>query len=136
MKIETDLIADGKMDGEYVWICDYRLKDPSNKPIRAVKPQKVLVRSNGETKKGVYYSDSHFVALKSDGSPTSSKIIGLFDNTGYRSYRGVPVNVFTTEMECRDMYRTLLKKAVGEIQEVIDQLNSRIDVIVKEAIEQ
>ena len=53
MQIGNDDIRNGKYDGQVVYICDYRLGDKGihAKPIRNVKPMKVLVRSNKELPK-------------------------------------------------------------------------------------
>lgn len=91
------------MDGKTVWICDYRINNFDEKPIRKVLPQKVVIRSNAETKKRVYYSESHFAPLSKKGQPLK-KVIPLFDNTGFRYRTGTPLNVFTTEKECRSHF--------------------------------
>lgn len=44
--------------GKDVWICDYRINDPNNKPIRNVQPKMVRVFNNDNLpkNKNVYYS--------------------------------------------------------------------------------
>jgi len=108
MQIEISKIRNGSMNNEIVYICDYRRPDLDKKPIRSVPPTKVMICSNDTTKKRIYYSESHFVPLKKDGSP-SSKVIPLFDNTGYRSYTGEPVKVFDNEAECIAQWNDDLK---------------------------
>ena len=109
MKIDIEKIKNGSMNGKTVYICDYRRSDILKKPIRNVPPTEVMVRSNEEITKRIYYSESHFVALKKNGEP-SSKVISLYDNTGYRSYPGEPVKVFDNELECKAQWNDDLKK--------------------------
>ena len=132
--IDINKIKDGALDGQDVWICDYRYSDYSNgKPIRSVAPTKVRIRSNEETKKRIYYSESHFVELNKKGDVVNSKIKGLFDNTGYRTYPGVPLNVFNTESECVDHYNELVKAALKGLKKhrknIVSQLDIRIDLM-------
>lgn len=108
MKIDAKEIASGSYDGKKVFICDYRVPDLDKKPIRSVEPMEVMVRDNEETKKRIYYSKSHFVALKKNGEP-SSKVIPLYDNTGFRSYTGEPVKVFDNMAECEAQWNDDLK---------------------------
>ena len=63
--MQEENLAKGMHDGEVLWVCDLRYRDYADKPIRHIKPTKVLVRSNKmlEGKKKIYYSDSHFVAF-------------------------------------------------------------------------
>lgn len=107
MQYKTEELRDGKHNGKEVWICDFRYNDFNNKPIRHVKPTKVIIRPTSETTKRVYYSDSFFSEIKKDGSFSNSSLIKLFDNTGYRSFPGVALNVFSTEKECIEQYRKL-----------------------------
>ncbi len=125
-------IRDGKLDGQYIWICDFRFKDFRNKPIRNVKPQKVLVRNNSELNKNkiIYYSSSHFIALNKKDEPIKSKVIGLFDNTGFRSYTGIAVNCFETEEECRKCYGKQLKIAIKGLENSVN--NKTVELLIKE----
>lgn len=127
MKLEPREIADGLHNGKEVWICDYRFKDFDNKPIRHVEPKKVTIISIEETDKTVYYSDSYF----REGDKKSS-VIKLFDNTGYRSYAGVPLQVFTEEVECREAYSAAKKKLQKEFQQYKEAILHRLDRIEKE----
>lgn len=92
--------------GEEVWICDYRFNDIDNKPIRHIKPKKVVVYSNTDLPKNkkVYYSEFHFREVKDNGKP-SSTVIGPYDNTGYRFYTGESLNIFYDEKECIKHYK-------------------------------
>ena len=88
--------------GETVYICDYRLnRDHDARPIRHVKPTKVMIVSNNELPKNktVYYSEYHFRPFNKNGT-LSTRVIAPFDNTGYRSYTGICVNIFKTLDEC------------------------------------
>lgn len=126
MQIENENIRNGSMDGEYVYICDYRRTDFSKKASRNVEPTKVLVRSNTETNKRVYYSNSHFVKLRKDGTP-SSKVIGLFDNTGFRSYTGVALKVFDNEAECNAQWNDDIKVVEQKLLDKRARVHQEID---------
>lgn len=122
MKLDTREVANGKYIGQQLWICDYRYNDFNNKPIRHIPPTKVNCLSIKETDKRVYYSECFF----REGEKKSS-LIKLFDNTGYRSFPGVALQVFTDEEECRNAYNLTRKKLKEEFkiykQETIDKLN-------------
>lgn len=111
MKFDTKEIARGEHNEKIVWICDLRYNDYRKKPIRHVKPTKVLIRSNKESDKTFYYCDSHFVELNKNDQP-KKKTHSLYDNTGFRSYKGVPVNCFETEAECIEYYKKLCQEVV------------------------
>lgn len=123
MKINIEDITSGKLD--------YRKPNIHEKPIRLVEPQKVLVRSNTETKDRVYYSESHFVILNKN-SELTKKIIKPFDNTGYRSYTGVALNVFDNEQECIKFFHKQIDE-INNVAEVwiIEQLKIKSDLIDK-----
>ena len=87
-----------------------------------------MVRSNQETKKRIYYSESHFVTLKKNGEP-SSKVIPLYDNTGFRSYKGVPVKVFDNIAECKAQWN-------DDLRDVQDKWAERRKVAVQEIDEE
>jgi len=110
-------IKDKLRAGDIVYICDYRFNNVDEKPIRHVKPQKAMVFSNDDLPKNkrVYYSKHHFRPLNAKGNPTS-KIIAPYDNTGYRSYTGVSLNIFFTEAECLSFYKK-------QCDEIIDRFN-------------
>jgi hypothetical protein len=115
--IDIKKITNGEMNDVKVWICDLRYTDYSNKPIRNIKPIEVLVRSNSETSKRVYYSESHFVEFNKKGEPLKSKIKAPFDGTGYRSYAGVSLNCFDNEKECVNHYKKQVKIAIKGLEE-------------------
>ena len=125
MKIDIkDLIEDSSSYiGQKLWISDYRQDDLDKKPVRHIRPQQVLLRSNSEVpNKRIYYSDNHFVSFNKNGTISKSKIISIFDNTGFRWRTGIPVNVFDDEKECRASY--VLQ--AGEI-------GHRVDIQIEEA---
>jgi len=119
-------IASGSLDGKIVWICDLRYNDYRKKPIRHIKPTRVLIRSNKETDKIFYYSNSHFVELKVNGQP-KSKMHSLFDNTGYREFKGVEVNCFYTEKECKLFYKFMCNAVLHGYEEFKTQFFKDMD---------
>ena len=106
--------------GQKVYICDYRQEDLNKKPIRNVQPMAVQVVSNDDLPKNktVYYSDVHFRMIKNKGEGVTSRIIAPFDNTGYRSYSGVMLNIFDDYEECADLFKL-------QIDDVIERLEHK-----------
>ena len=127
MKLDPKEIKEGKYIGQELWVCDYRYKDFNNKPIRHVKPTKVNCVSNTETDEKIYYSECFF----REGEKKSS-IIRLYDNTGYRMYPGIPLQVFTTEEECRAEFSAQKKKLRKEFLEYKELQLRILDRIEKE----
>ena len=113
MKIDHEDITNGSI----VWITDFRFNkdDITKKPIRHVPPTKVLVRSNKEIKRQIYYSPSHFVGLNKDDKPIKSKIYPVFDNTGFRAYSGHAVSIFDCEDDAVREYRYRCDKNIALI---------------------
>jgi hypothetical protein len=109
--IDINEVRNGAHNGKIVWICDYRYTDTNQKASRAVPPTRVLIRDCSETKTNVYYSESFFSPLNKDDEPLA-KVIKPFDNTGYRSYAGIPLTVFETEDECVAHFRTQCNEAI------------------------
>ena len=107
--IDINEITNGKCNGDLVWVCDFRFNEYSEawKPIRHVRPTQVQITSNEQLPKNkdVYYSESHFLALGKSGKPLKGKVIAPFDNTGYHASTGTPLNVFTSESECKSHYK-------------------------------
>jgi len=135
-KIDINNITSGSMNGQTVWVCDFRYTDFDNKPARYLKPTQVLVRSNDAISKTIYYSDSHFVGLNAKGEPVASKIIAPYDNTGFRSYKGIPINCFKTEKECIAHYKKQIRIALKGLnehrQKKIDAIDTKIAELEKE----
>lgn len=102
--------------GDEVWICDYRFETVANKPIRHVVPQKVVIEDNSNlpANKKIYYSSIHFLPLGKNGKP-KKQVIAPFDNTGYRGYTGVSLQIFATEKECREAYVRQCKSIEAKI---------------------
>lgn len=126
MEIDSHKISDGSKDGQMVWICDLRYDNYNEKPIRHVRPTHVLVRSNSETTKKIYYSSSHFVELNKKGEPVNSKVKGLFDNTGFRGRTGTPLRVFDNEADCKKAYT---KQVAAAVKGMTDYKNEHIKMI-------
>ena len=114
MKISTEEVREGLHNGKIVWISHYNTRNPQRKPLRNITPTKCIIsdnescevtkkQSHGYAKKNIYYSKSHFTPLGKNGTPLK-KAISPVDNTGYRSYCGNMLNVFTTEEEAQDSY--------------------------------
>lgn len=129
--IDYKEIAEGKHNNKIVWICDLRYNDYTQKPIRHIKPTKVLIRDNSQTTKNIYYSASHFVGLNKKGEPIKSKVISLFDNTGFRSRTGTPLDCFETEAECIEGYKKLCVTAIKGLnafkEDFISGINAKIN---------
>ncbi len=126
-------IRAGELDYEHFWICDYRRPDLNKKPIRAVKPTHVMVMPNSDLKPNVriYYSESHFKPVSKDGSKILSKCIPIFDNTGYRAYTGVPLQVFRNQNDCIEAWEASVEHVIAELQDkkstIIHDLQEQID---------
>lgn len=127
MEIEINKITEGEMNNKEAWVCDLRYNDFNKKPIRHIKPTKVLIRSNEFTKKTIYYSESHFVALNKKGEPTT-KVIGVYDTTGYRSFRGTALACYDTKKECIKHYDIQVTDAVTGLKEYKKQIVKEIDI--------
>lgn len=131
MRIDVNqLTCDTDLVGKSFWICDYRQPNIDQKPIRHLKPTLAVLTSNSEitNRKTVYYSANHFRPLTAKGKP-SSTIIGIFDNTGYRSFTGVPIAVFDNEQECIDFYN-------AQADTIIEEISQKIAVIQEQLIQQ
>lgn len=122
-----------------VWVCDIRFDDYANKPIRRVVPQFVETTSNEALPKNkkVYYADYHFRPILGSGK-IGAKIIAPYDNTGFRGYTGVSLNIFLTQKECEEFYKEQCEKAKAGLEkykaEIIALVNSRINEIDVEII--
>ena len=121
MKIETKEIREGKRVGERVWICDYRRPDLNKKPIRNIPPTYCEVVDNDglPNHKRVCYSKTHFRPISKSGS-LLKRIISPVDNTGYRSFCGVELNVFDNEEECKKHFVRQCLDVAERFQDLID----------------
>lgn len=133
MKLDTIEVRDGEHNGKEVWICDYRWNDFDIKQTRNIRPTKVLIRAKEETNKTVYYSNAFFSEIQKD-KVVNSSLIKLYDNTGYRSYAGVALHVFTEEEECRKFYKKQAKDVFKEFVKYRDGKLSRLDSISNEIL--
>ena len=128
MKDLINEIKNGEHIGEEFYICDIKYEgDPFKKFIRNVPPQKVFVRSNDElpNNKRIYYSSTHFVKSKKNGEP-GTQVIALFDNTGYRSKTGTPLQVFKTMEEAKKMYYSQRKVIEAAMEDYITKYKSKL----------
>lgn len=94
MKIEARNVG----NYETVWVCDYRRPDLNKKAIRSVKPTLCKVVPKEQVSKSIYYSEYALLEIGRNG-PTK-KVISIFDNTGFRTLSGTPLNIFDNEDEC------------------------------------
>lgn len=124
--------------GEIVYICDYRYNGKMiEKAIRHIEPKKVMIVSSEKVQKKIYYSDWCFVELDKKGEPNYKKSIAPFDNTGYRSYTGVCLNIFDNMDDCIKFFnktkKDLLKKAKEEKKSIVNLYDSLIEYLNKES---
>ena len=117
--------------GKQFWICDYRLNwAKDSKPIRNVTPKLVQVVSNDELPKNkhVYHSPIHFKEV--NNWKVISTVISPYDNTGYRAYPGIPVNIFNDREECIEFFKEQCNTAIKEYEEELErrtrEIHSRI----------
>jgi hypothetical protein len=109
--------------GKQFWICDFRLNSSNDfRPIRKVIPKLVQIFCNADLPKGknIYYSPIHFREVKN--GKILSTVIAPYDNTGYRSYSGVAVNIFETEFACKEFFKIQCDKVIRDYQ---DELTRR-----------
>ncbi|PHA03004.1 hypothetical protein COE51_01285 [Bacillus pseudomycoides] len=133
----SKLIGSKIKAGDEVFICDYRFNDIDNKAIRHVKPQKVVLFSNDDLPKNktVYYSEYHFRPLNAKGKALS-KIIAPYDNTGYRSYTGVSLNIFLTEEECVEHYKQQCEEIIERFEKAKLDKAKYFDEMINEVQEE
>lgn len=128
MKLDKKELSNGIHNGKVVWICDYRWTDFDKKEDRNIKPTQALVRSTTETSKRVNYSDCFFSEIKKD-KVVNSSIIKLFDNTGYRTYAGIALNVFTEESQCQKHYKMQADAVLKDFCKYREEKLKRLDII-------
>lgn len=133
--IKTD-IANGSLRGEIMYICDYRKPDMDKKPIRHVKPTKVILYTEEDFKAAdkkwptVYYSTAVFLELNKKDEVLWSKHKAPYDNTGYRSFTGTPLAAFSTEEECIEYYNKQVQSVIDRYQHAI--LNAPVALIAEQ----
>lgn len=113
--------------GKQIWITDYR-RGKSGGYVRHVPPTLAEVTCNSELPKNkrVYYSDYHFRKVKN--GKVMKEIHAPYDNTGYRGYTGVSVNIYYT-------YEEAAKKYNEQIEEMKNSYLSEIESIKSEVVE-
>lgn len=139
-ELKSFMGIDGQVKiGDKVWICDYRYNDVQEKAIRHVAPQEVAIVSNEDLPKNktVYYSDIHFRPIGKKGN-TLARIIAPYDNTGYRSYTGVSINIFLTKEDCINHYlkqcEEIKELIVFEKERAIEKLNKLLKEVDQEIV--
>lgn len=134
MKINVEDLY--KHKGAIVYICDYRLNnnDPIHKkPIRKVLPTMVMVTDNDELPKNkkVYYSAFHFKKINNNGDVVKNSVIAPFDNTGFRVYPGISLNIFDDFNECLECWTDQINEAISVFKNykdsIMDNLNLKIN---------
>lgn len=117
--------------GNEVWICDYRISDPNNKPIRSVTPKLVRIFNNDDLpqNKTVYYSPIHFREVKAN--KVLSTVIAPYDNTGYRCISGKCVNIFESKEMCVAYFNNQLVEAIDKMRKYKERQTNYIDSQIK-----
>lgn len=104
MSIDIKLIKsnDSEYIGKNLWIAEVNFH--MEKP-RIIQPMLVRLRHCDEApkNKNIYYSYTYFSPLGKTGEPLS-RVIPIFDNTGYRASSGNPLTVFETEEEAKNWF--------------------------------
>lgn len=117
--------------GKRYWVCDYRLNlEGDFRPVRGIMPTYVEVRSNEElpSTKNIYYSNVHFVEINKKGE-LSKRIIAPFDNTGYRSYTGIGLNIFEKEEDCISFFNNQIEVAKDIFKDKILKIENHIQTL-------
>ena len=115
------------------WVCDYRFTHPSQKPIRAVAPTRVILVANKPNTRE-YYECHFFCAPFGKDGRISGKTLKVFDNTAY----GQPLNFFTDKAECDAFHVEQHRLALEQLETYRIDENARIEVLMnrsKEVIE-
>ncbi len=125
MRLEIKDIISGSLDGMDVWVCDYRPNGPDKKPIRNLSPRRVKIVPKETTRRRIYYSESCFQEYGKNG--LLQKFLPVFDNTGFRSYTGEPLQVFDDEVECVECWNKLMDDRIDVLLEERETALSDID---------
>lgn len=125
--------------GKTFYVCDHRKPDFNKKAIRNVKPILIIVldlknfEEEGKKYPRVYYSNFALIPVDSKGKPKYSGHVSPYDNTGYRSYAGTPINVFDNYEECVNFYNQQVDNVVNEyknyISTVVDSFTKEMESI-------
>lgn len=138
MKIDLkDVVESLSHRGKTYYVCDYRRPDLSKKAARSLAPTQVVVLTNadyeevGMTPPRVYYSNVALAKVTKNGEPKYKSLVPPFDNTGYRSFTGIGINVFDNMDECVDFYNAQVQAVVDVIEEnkkfAVERLQEQID---------
>lgn len=121
------------------YVCDYRKPDFNKKAIRNIKPTKIVVLDQkhfeevGKKYPRVYYSNFALIPVDSKGKLKYSSPVSPYDTTGYRSYAGVPINVFDNYEECVEFYNYQIDNVVNlyknYISTVVNSLTKEMESI-------
>lgn len=135
----SEVTKNSSNTGKTFYVCDYRKPDFNKKAIRNVKPTLITVLDGkhfegaGKKLPRVYYSDFALIPVDSKGKLKYSSNIPPYDNTGYRSYAGVPINVFDNYEECAEFYNYRIDNVVNlyknYISTVVDSLTKEMESI-------
>lgn len=128
MNFNQFLLENKTVIGKQIWITDYR-RGKSGGYVRHVPPTLVEVTCNSELPKNkrVYYSDYHFRKVKN--AKVSKEILAPYDNTGYRSYKGVSVNVFYTYEEAAQKYNEQIEEIIYSYNNEIKKIRNEMDEV-------
>lgn len=140
MKLDiSEVTKNGNNIGKTFYVCDYRKPDFNKKAIRNVKPTKIIVLDQkhfeevGKKYPRVYYSNFALIPIDSKGKLKYSSPVPPYDTTGYRSYAGVPINVFDNYKECVEFYNYQIDNVVNlyknYISTVVDSLTKEMGSI-------
>lgn len=135
MNYQEFLNSNEAVDGKQIWITDYR-RGKSGGYVRHVPPTLVEVTCNSELPKSkrVYYSEYHFRKVKN--GKASKEILAPYDNTGYRSYKGVSVNVFYTYEEAVKCYNDLIEEMKSSYFSDIESIKVEIEALESKKIKE
>lgn len=118
--VDLKQVTDGQLNGARVWVCQYNQPDLYKKPLRNMPPTEMMVVSNEALPKNkkIYYSASHLSPLNKKGEPLS-RVVSIFDNTGFRGRTGDSLHIFTNREACVKQWHADLKAVDTQIEEQI-----------------
>lgn len=117
------------VDGERVWICDYRFNSVDDKAIRHVRPTEVFAVKTvtpPATRWDHEVISYHFQPVGKKGQMLSTKI-KPYDNTA----RGSAVHVFRTEGECKAHYDSQCKEIIERFERAIEGKTSYYKTMIE-----
>lgn len=125
-QLDIKEVTSGKHDGKRVWVCQFNQPDLDKKPLRKVAPTEMLIVSNDElpADKTIYYSGSHLRPLNKKGAALS-RIVPIFDNTGFRGRTGAPLHIFTSFEDCVAQWHRDLELVSARIEEQVQVASQR-----------